>query len=126
MPAMSSASVAVTRPSRSRTARYASVERDRNTDVADHERREDDQRHERETPVEQEQDHDRTGEQERVLDERRDAVRHELVEGVDVVRQAADDHTGAVPLVVAEREPLEVAEQLAAEVGEHALARPAL
>ena len=53
-------------------------------------------------------------EQERVLDERRHAVGHELVERVDVVRQAADDHAGAVPLVVAEREPLQVAEELAA------------
>ena len=56
---------------------------------------------------------------------RRDAVRDELVERLDVVRQAADDHAGAVPLVEAEREALQVAEELVAEVGEDPLARPA-
>ena len=35
-----------------------------------------------------------------------DAVGDELVERLDVVRHAADDHAGAVALVEAEREPL--------------------
>ena len=55
----------------------------------------------------------------------RDAVGDELVERLDVVRQAADDHAGAVPLVEAERQPLQVAEEVVAQVGEHPLARPA-
>ena len=55
---------------------------------------------------------------ERVLDERRDAVGDELVERLDVVREPADDHAGAVALVEAEREPLQVAEELVAQVGE--------
>ncbi len=78
-----------------------------------------------EAPVEVEEDRGRADEDQRVLDERRDAVRDQLVEGVDVVGQAADDHAGAVPLVVAERQALEVLEELVAEVGEDPLARPA-
>ena len=64
-------------------------------------------------------------EEERALDERRHAVGDELVERLDVVRQPADDDAGAVALVVAERELLEVPEERVAEVGEDALARPA-
>ena len=62
---------------------------------------------------------------ERVLDQARDAVGDELVERLDVVRDPADDHAGPVALVVAEREPCEVGEELVPQVGEHALARPA-
>ena len=72
MPAMSSARVAVTAPSVSRTARYA-----------------------------------------------------RLVDRLDVVREPADDHTGAIPLVETEREALQMTEELVPEVGEHALTRPA-
>ena len=54
----------------------------------------------------------------------RHAVGDELVERLDVVRQAGDDRAGAVALVVAEREPLEVREEPRAQVGEDALARP--
>ncbi len=53
------------------------------------------------------------------------AVGDELVERLDVVREPADQHAGAVALVEAEREPLEVAEEVVAQVGEHPLARPA-
>ena len=65
------------------------------------------------------------GEHEGVLDEARDAVRDELVERLDVVRDPADDRARAVALVVAEREPLEVPEELDAQVGERTLADPA-
>ena len=68
---------------------------------------------------------DRAEEQQRVLEQRRDALGDELVERVDVVRQPADDDAGAVALVVAEREALEVAEEAVAEIGEDALSRPA-
>ncbi len=61
----------------------------------------------------------------RVLDERGDAVGDELVERLDVVRDPADDHAGAVALVEAEREPLQVAEEPVAQVGEDPLADPA-
>ena len=67
----------------------------------------------------------RADEHQRVLDEARDAVGDELVERLDVVREPADDHAGAVALVEAEREPLQVAEELVAQVGEDPLARPA-
>ena len=61
----------------------------------------------------------------RALRERRDAVGHELVDRLDVVRHPADEDAGAVPLVEAEREALEVAEELLAEVGEDPFADPA-
>ena len=84
--------------------------------------RQDGQRREREPPVEEEEDDRRADEGERVLDEARDAVGDELVERLDVVRQPADDHARAVALVEAEREPLQVAEERVAEVGEDPLA----
>ena len=87
--------------------------------------REDGEGREREAPVEEEEDDRRADEQERVLEEARDPVGDELVERLDVVRQAADDDAGPVALEVAEREALEVAEELVAQVGEDALARPA-
>ncbi len=125
MPAMSSASVAVTAPSVSRTARYARAERLRKIAVAE---REDGMTVSVASASRQSRKKRTTAgpdERERVLDERRDAVGDELVERLDVVRQPADDHAGAVPLVEAEREPLQVAEEVVAQVGEHALARPA-
>ena len=67
----------------------------------------------------------RADEDQRVLEEARDAVGDELVERLDVVREAADDDAGAVALVEAEREALQVAEELVAQVGEDALAGPA-
>ena len=86
--------------------------------------REDEQRREREPPVEQEEDDDRPEEHQRVLDEALDAVRDELVERFDVVREARDDVPGAAALVVAEREPLQVAEEPFAQVGQDPLADP--
>ena len=83
------------------------------------------QRRERQPPVEEEEDDRGAEQEERVLDQARDAVGDELVERLDVVRDPADDHAGAVALVEAEREPLEVAEELVAQVGEDALAGPA-
>ena len=83
------------------------------------------QRREREPPVEEEEDDRRAEQEERALDERRHAVGYELVERLDVVRQPADDHARAVALVEAEREPLQVPEELVSEVGQDPLARPA-
>ena len=65
----------------------------------------------------------RADQRQRVLDERRDAVGDELVERLDVVREPADDHARAVALVEAERQPLQVAEELVPQVGEDPLAR---
>ena len=87
--------------------------------------REDEERREGEAPVEQEQNDDRSDEDERVLHEARDAVRDELVERLDVVRDPADDRAGPVALVVAERQALEVAEELDPEIGKRPLADPA-
>ena len=125
MPAMSSASVAVTSPSRSRTSAYARAERERKSavarlmngitaSVASASRQ---SRTSRSTAV--------PPSSERALRERRDAVGDELVDRLDVVRHPADQDAGAVPLVEAEREPLQVAEELRAQVGEDPLADPA-
>ena len=75
-----------------------------------HERHRDEhrQRREREPPVEEEEDDGGAEQEQRVLDQARDAVGDELVERLDVVRDPADDHAGAVALVEAEREPLQV------------------
>ena len=80
---------------------------------------------EREPPVEDEQQHGRADERERALHERRHAVGDELVDRLHVVREAADDHARPVALVEAEREPLQVREELVAQVGEDPLPDPA-
>ncbi len=82
------------------------------------------QRRERESPVEEEEDDGGSEQEQRVLDQARDAVGDQLVECLDVVGDPADDHAGAVALVEAEREPLQLAEELVAKVGEDALAGP--
>jgi hypothetical protein len=78
----------------------------RRADAEDHGRdghqRNDRQGREGEPPVQDEEQDRRADERERVLHEARHAVGDELVERLDVVRQAADDHPGAVALVVAE------------------------
>ena len=89
-----------------------------------HERK-DDERRQSEPPVEEEEHDHRAGEHERVLDEARDAVGHELIERLDVVRDAAHDRARTVALVVAERQTLKMAEELDAKVGERAFADPA-
>ena len=91
----------------------------------DRHEREDREGGERELPVEGEEDRGRADENQRVLEEARDAVGDELVERLDIVREAADQHSGPVALVEAEREPLQVAEELVAQVGEDALPGPA-
>ena len=53
-------------------------------------------------------------ERQRVLDERGDSVGDELVERLDVVRDPADQHAGAVALVEAERQALQVPEEVVA------------
>ena len=88
-------------------ARRASAEDRR----GDGHQREDDERGEREAPVEQEEDDRRADENEEVLDEARDPVRDQLVQRLDVVREPRDDRTRAIALVEAEREAAEVAEE---------------
>ncbi len=84
-----------------------------------------DERREGEAPVEEEEDDGGADEEEGVLDEARDAVGDELVERLDVVRDAADVRARPVALVVPERQLLEVPEEPDAEVREAALADPA-
>jgi len=92
---------------------------------SDRHRRNHRQRRECQSPVEQEQDDGGPDQDQRVLDKRGDSVRDELVERIDVVREPADDHAGAVPLVETQRQALEVLEEPVPEVGEDPLARPA-
>ncbi len=70
--------------------------------------REHGQRCKGEAPVEQEEDDRRSNEEECVLDEARDPVRNEQVESLDVVRDPADGRARAIPLVVTQRQVLEV------------------
>jgi hypothetical protein len=83
------------------------------------------ERGEGQPPVEHEQQDRRSDQRQRALHERRDAVGDELVEGLDVIRQPADDHAGTVTLEEAKREPLQVAEELHPQVGEDPFADPA-
>ena len=87
-------------------------------------RREHDEDREREPPVEQHERHGGADQDQGVAQRRRDAVGDELLERVDVVRQARDDATRALALEVAELEALDVGEQVDAQVGEHAAADP--
>jgi hypothetical protein len=87
-------------------------------------RRKDDEHREREPRVEQHQRHGGADEDQRVAERRGDAVRDEILERVDVVRQARDDAAGALALEVAELEALDVGEEVDAQVGEHAPADP--
>ncbi len=89
----------------------------------DHER-DHGERHEGESRIEHEQEDGRAAEHQRALGERRDPVGHELVDRLDVVRHPADQDAGAVPLVEAERESLQMTEELLAHVGEDPLADP--
>src|SRR3954453_17938559 len=122
MPAMSPARVAVTAPSASRTLRYARPERLRKIAVANAiagitrsvARGSRQSRKKRGTGG--------PARRRRFRDEPPPPVGDELVERLDVVRQPADDHAGSVALVKAERQPLHVAEEVVAQIGEHPLA----
>ena len=63
--------------------------------------------------VQHEQDHDHADQGQARLEQRGQAVLDELVERLDVVGQPRDDHARAVARVEADRQPLQVREQLA-------------
>ena len=71
-----------------------------------------------------EQDHRRADQRQRRRRRASDAVGDELVERLHVVGQARDQHARLVARVEADRQPLEVAEDLDAQVLERALADP--
>ena len=83
------------------------------------------ERQQRQVEVEHHQDHDHADQHQPGLEQRRHSVLDELVERLDVVGQPRDDHTGAVARVEADRQSLQVREQLDAEVLERPLADPA-
>ena len=74
--------------------------------------------------VEHHQDHRGADERQRGREERRDALGHELVERLDVVGQARDQHARPVARVEADRQALEMLEQLDPEVLQRPLAHP--
>ena len=86
--------------------------------------REEDERRQREAPVEVDQDGRRAEQEQRVLDARIEPVGDEVLERVDVVGQARDQPAGAVALEVAELERLDVLEEVAPQIGEDALPDP--
>ena len=94
-------------------------------DRADAEHGEDEEGQQRELPVEPEQDAGGAEQRERGAEQRHDPVGDELVERLHVVGQARDDHAGLAARVEADRERLQVREQLQAQVLQHALADPA-
>ena len=85
----------------------------------------DGKRGERETPIEDEQEHDGADEGERVGDQGGDAVGDELVQRVDVVGQPADDPAGLLAAEEVEAQFLQVGEELAPQVVDHVFADPA-
>ena len=87
--------------------------------------REDEERQQRELPVEHEQDHRRADQRQRRAEQRHDAVGDELVERLHVVGQARDDHARLAARVEADRQRLQVREELDPQVLQHALADPA-
>ena len=91
----------------------------------DRHHREDEEGQQRELDVEEEQDHDRADERQRGLEQRHDGVGDERVERLDVVGHARDEHARRPALVEADRQLLQVAEDLQAQVGQRALADPA-
>ena len=74
--------------------------------------------------VEQHQDHRGADQRERGREERRDPLGHELVERLHVVRQPRDQHARLVARVEADRQPLEVLEELDPQVLQRPLADP--
>ncbi len=83
-------------------------------------RREHDQRHDAEAPVEQEEPADRGEQCQRVDDERRQALVEDVRDRIDVARQAGDDPARLLLREVPERERGEMLEEVAAQV-EHDL-----
>ena len=77
----------------------------------DDEERHDGERRQGQAPVEDEEEDDGADEGQRVGDQRGDAVGDELVEGVDVVGQAADDPAGLLAAEEVQRQLLQVGEE---------------
>ena len=70
------------------------------------------------------EDHERPDQRQGRLEERHDAVGHEVVERLDVVRHPRDQHAGRPTLVEADRHLLQVVEDRQSQVGERTLADP--
>ena len=75
--------------------------------------------------VQRQQDRRRAQQRQRGREQRDDAVGDQLVQRLHVVGHARDQHAGLVARVEADRQPLQVAEDLAAQVLQRALADPA-
>ena len=89
-----------------------------------HQRKYEDRR-ECEAEVEEEQNRAGDDQGQHVAHRRGQTIRDELLECLDIVRQTRDQDAGALSLEVAHREALHVREEVAAQVGQDALADPA-
>ena len=92
---------------------------------AEREHREDEEGQQRQLDVEHEQDHRRADQRQRRAEQRHDAVGDELVERLHVVGQPRDQHARLAARVEADRQRLQVREELDPQVLQHALADPA-
>ena len=125
MPLSDSCRRALTSPILLRTCAYAT-----RGARAEHQRGADEERHDGErcqgqAPIQYEQEDDGAHKGERVGHERGDAVGDELIEGVDVVGQAADDPARLLSAEEVQRQLLQVREQLASQVVDDVFAHPA-
>ena len=83
--------------------------------------RDDEQHTQRELPAHDDHHHDRADQDEDVHDEHREALRHELLERVDVGGHARDERTGAVTVVEVQGEMHQMLEHALAEIAEESL-----
>ena len=92
---------------------------------AGEQQRQDEEGQQRELDVEVDQDPDGADQGQPGLEQRDDGIGDEAVERLDVVGDARDQHPGGAALVEADRQRLQVLEDLHPQVGERALADPA-
>ena len=92
---------------------------------ADRQHREDEEGQQRQLEVEHDQDHRRADQRQRRAEQRHHAVGDELVERLHVVGQPRDQHAGLLARVEADRQRLQVREELDPQVLQHPLADPA-
>ena len=84
-----------------------------------------DEGQQRQVDVHHHEDHHDTDQHQAALDQRGQPILDELVQSLDVVGHAADDDTGDVAAVEADRQRLQVGEQLQAQILQRPLTDPA-
>ena len=123
-PAISSARSPTTLATRVRVSRKAVRARRENQMVTRIIKRQHGEGEQRQARAHVEHDDDDAAQHQGIADQGDDALREQLVDRRDIVHHPRDGHADDVGVVVAQREPLQVVEQVAAQVGEHALPDP--